>query len=106
MERQRYCCGATPLVGVVTNIQTPGSRAHTRASSIGLATVIIGHVDRIGLESSGGIKRAADDLVWRPNEAANNLRKVAGAIREHSKLANARVSEFCNKATSPGQIAR
>ena len=33
-------------------------------------------------------------------EIAEKLRELAGAIREHSKIANVHVSDFCNKATS------
>jgi hypothetical protein len=33
------------------------------------------------------------------NEVANDLRKLATAIREHGKVASVHVSDFCNKAT-------
>jgi hypothetical protein len=33
-------------------------------------------------------------------EIAEKLRELAGAVREHSKIANEHVSGFCNKATS------
>lgn len=84
------------------NIQTqrPSPCAPARTNPVRLATVTIEAVDRIGLVASGEIDKAADDFICGANEVADNLRKLATAIREHSKVASVHVSDFCNKATT------
>jgi hypothetical protein len=82
-------------------LQAPPSSpcAPANTNPIRLAAVTIEAVDQIGCAASGEIERAADDLIHGANEVADNLRKLATAIREHSKVAGVRVSDFCTKAT-------
>jgi hypothetical protein len=80
------------------NIQT--TRPSANAGPLKLATITIEAVDRIGLAACGEIEKTADDIVCGANEIADNLRNLAIAIREHSKVASAHVTEFCNRATT------
>jgi hypothetical protein len=65
-----------------------------------LADATIQAVDRIGAATSEEIERTADEIMRGATEIAEKLCALATAIREHSKIANEHVSEFCDKATS------
>ena len=84
------------------NIQTPHPSAYapSKADPIRLASATIQAVDRIGAATSEEIEKTADEITRGAAEIAEKLRALAGAIREHSKIANEHVSDFCNKATS------
>jgi hypothetical protein len=84
------------------NIQTPrpSAYAQTKADPIRLASATVQAVDRIGEATSEEIEKTADEITRGATEIAEKLRALAGAIREHSKIANEHVSDFCNKATS------
>jgi hypothetical protein len=84
------------------NIQTPNSPAHAPAKvdPVRLASATIQAVDRLGAATSDEIEKTADEIMRGATEIAENLRALAGAIREHSKIASEHVTGFCNKATS------
>jgi hypothetical protein len=79
--------------------QTP-RQSRADADRVRLATTTIKAVDQIGLVARDQIGQAADEVVRGADEVAYNLRALASAIREHSKIASEHVAEFCNKATS------
>jgi hypothetical protein len=84
------------------NIQSPNPPAYapTKADPIRLASATIQAVDRIGEATSDEIERTADEIMRGATEIAEKLRALATAIREHSKIANEHVSDFCGKATT------
>jgi hypothetical protein len=83
------------------NIQRPRRTPYSpsSASPLRLATATIDAVDRIGVAACGEIEKTADDITYGANEVADNLRKLATAIREHGKVASVHVIDFCTKAT-------
>ena len=84
------------------NIQTkqPSAYAPTKADPIRLASATIQAVDRIGETTSEEIERTANDITQGAAEIAAKLQELANAIREHSKIANDHVTQYCEKATS------
>jgi hypothetical protein len=88
--------------GDVMNMQTPSPSAYAPAKSdpIRLASATIQAVDRIGAATSEEIENTADEIMRGATEIAEKLRTLAGAIREHSKIANEHVADFCDKATA------
>ena|ERR1700730_6215666 len=78
----------------------PSPYAPASANSLRLASATIEAVDRIGWAASVEVEKAADDIICGANEVADDLRKLATAIREHSKVASVHVSDFCNTATT------
>src|SRR5580700_4590809 len=86
----------------VMNIQSPPPSAYgpAKADPIRLASATIQAVDRLGAATSEEIERTADEIMRGATEIADKLRALAGAIREHSKIANEHVSGFCHKATT------
>ena len=84
------------------NIQTPNPSAYApvKVDPIRLASATIQAVDRIGAATSEEIEKTADEIMRGATEIAEKLRALAGAILEHSKIANEHVSGFCSKATS------
>ena len=84
------------------NIQTPHPSAYapSKGDPIRLASATIQAVDRIGAATSEEIEKTADEITRGAAEIAEKLRALAGAIREHSKIANEHVAGFCDKATA------
>jgi hypothetical protein len=84
------------------NIQTPHPSTYgpTKVDPLRLASATIQAVDRIGEATSEEIEKTADEIMRGATEISEKLRALATAIREHSKIANEHVSDFCNKATS------
>ena len=82
--------------------QTPRQSpyAPVNANPLRLASATIQAVDRIGVAACDEIEQTADEIIHGANDVADNLRALAIAIREHSKIAGEHVTEFCNKATS------
>jgi hypothetical protein len=78
--------------------QTP--RQSRADANLRLGTTTIKAIDRIGLVACDQIGQAADEVVGGADEVAYNLRTLASAIREYSKIASEHVAEFCLKATS------
>ena len=77
------------------------SHAHRAASDpVEMATLTVRAVDQIGAAAASEIEKAANALEQRASEIAEKLRNLAAAVREHSQLAGASVSEFCEKSTS------
>jgi hypothetical protein len=83
-----------------TQAPRPSPYAPASANSLRLASATIEAVDRIGWAASVEVEKAADDIICGANEVADDLRKLATAIREHSKVASVHVSDFCNTATT------
>jgi hypothetical protein len=100
----------TRVLVVALRRQREGSREYTNTATtpyapanaypLKLGTATIEAVDRIGLTACGEIEKTADDIICGANEAADNLRQLATAIREHSKVASVHVADFCKKATT------
>jgi hypothetical protein len=67
---------------------------------IKLANITIKAVDRIGGAAATEIEDAARCLEEAAAKIAENLRELAGAVREHSRVAGEHVEQFCGKATS------
>jgi hypothetical protein len=63
------------------------------------AGITVEAVDQIGETAAREIEGAADALEERAGEIAAGLRKLAAAVREHSRDAAASVEEFCNRST-------
>jgi hypothetical protein len=86
----------------VVNIQTPRPSSYTPANTnpLRLATAAIEAVDWISLAACGEMEKTADDIICGANEVADNLRRLATAIRENGKVASVHVTDFCNKATT------
>jgi hypothetical protein len=84
------------------NIQTkqPSTYAPTQADPLRLASATIQAVDRIGETTSEEIERTASEITRGAAQIAEKLQGLASAIREHSKIANEHVTQFCEKATS------
>jgi hypothetical protein len=84
------------------NLQTPPPSAYapTKADPVRLASATIQAVDRIGAATSEEIENTADEIMRGAAEIAEKLRDLATAIKEHSRIANEHVAEFCDKATS------
>ena len=80
------------------NVETPNPSACAPTKTLASATIQA--VDRIGAAASEEIEKTADEIVRGATEIVEKLRALASAIREHSKIANEHVSDFCNKATS------
>jgi len=82
--------------------QTPRQSpyAPANANPLRLASATIQAVDRIGVAACDEIEHTADEIIRGANDVADNLRTLAFAIREHSKIAGEHVTEFCSKATS------
>ncbi len=84
------------------NLQTPQPSAYApvKADPMRLASATIQALDRIGAATSEEIENTADEVMRGAAEIAEKLRDLATAIREHSRIANEHVTEFCDKATS------
>jgi hypothetical protein len=78
----------------------PSAYAPPKADPIRLADATIRAVDQLGVATSEEIDKTADEITRGAAEIAEKLRGLANAIREHTKVANEHVAEFCNKATS------
>jgi uncharacterized protein YidB (DUF937 family) len=78
----------------------PPAHAPPKADPIRLAGATIRAVDQLGVATSDEIDKTADEIVRGAAEIAEKLRGLADAIREHTKVANGHVTEFCAKATS------
>ena len=57
-------------------------------------------VDQIGAITASEIGITAEELMLGATEIADRLGQLAGAIREHTEIANQHVEDFCSKATS------
>jgi hypothetical protein len=75
----------------------PATRAR---DPIALAGITMKAVDQIGESAAVEIEEAAIQLETAAGEVAANLRKLATAVRAHSRIAGEHVEEFCNRSTT------
>jgi hypothetical protein len=67
---------------------------------IKLAGIMVPAVDRIGEAAAAEIEDAAQALLQSASSIAVNLRELANAVREHSRIAGERIGHFCGQATT------
>jgi hypothetical protein len=67
---------------------------------LALAGVTVQAVDQIGAHAAHEIEDAADALEAKAAEIGERLRKLAAAMREHSRIASEHVGDFCTRATT------
>jgi hypothetical protein len=67
---------------------------------LALAGVTVQAVDQIGAHAAHEIEDAADALEAKAAEIGERLRKLAAAMREHSRIASEHVEDFCGRATT------
>jgi predicted transcriptional regulator len=67
---------------------------------LALAGVTVQAVDQIGESAAVEIEQAASAVVDAADVVAGKLRKLAAAVREHSKIAGEQVADFVNRSTS------
>jgi predicted transcriptional regulator len=73
---------------------------HRARDPLALAGVTVQAVDQIGESAAHEIEQAAAAVVERAAEIASKLRKLAAAVREHSKIAGEQVADFVNRSTN------
>jgi predicted transcriptional regulator len=72
-----------------------------RASDpLALAGVTVQAVDQIGESASHEIEEAAAAVELAAGEIGTKLRKLAAAVREHSKIAGEQVADFVDRSTN------
>jgi hypothetical protein len=76
---------------------TPAPRAR---DPLALAGVTVQAVDQIGEAAAGEIEEAAAAVQDGAAVIALRLRELAGAVREHSRIAGEQVAEFVDRSTS------
>ena len=76
---------------------TPAPRAR---DPLALAGVTVQAVDQIGESAAVEIEQAAAAVQDGAAAIALNLRKLANAVREHSRIAGEQVAEFVDRSTS------
>jgi hypothetical protein len=76
---------------------TPAPRAR---DPIALAGVTVQAVDQIGESAAAEIDQTAEALEEAASKIGTELRKLAAAVREHSRIAGEHVAEFVNRSTS------
>jgi hypothetical protein len=85
----------------------PGLPAAPRARDpIALAGITITAVDQIGESAAFEIEKAATQLEAGAVEVADKLRRLATAVREHSRIAGEHVEEFCSRSTTVIETVR
>lgn len=67
---------------------------------LALAGVTVQAVDQIGEHAAHEIEDTADVLEAKAAEIGERLRKLAAAMREHSRIASEHVQDFCTLATT------
>jgi hypothetical protein len=67
---------------------------------LALAGVTVQAVDQIGESAAHEIEEAAAAVELAAGEIGTKLRKLAAAVREHSKIAGEQVADFVNRSTS------
>jgi hypothetical protein len=67
---------------------------------LALAGVTVQAVDQIGESAAHEIEQAAAAVEEGAAEIASRLRKLAAAVREHSKIAGEQVADFVNRSTN------
>jgi hypothetical protein len=83
------------------NVGTWKNDAPPRARDpLALAGVTVQAVDQIGESAAHEIEQAAAAVEEGAAEIASRLRKLAAAVREHSRIAGEQVAEFVGRSTS------
>jgi len=97
-----YAPKKSDAVRQAMNIQapSPSASAPDKADPIRLASATIQAVDRIGEAASEEIEKAADEILRGATEIAQKLGALANAIKEHSKIAHAHITKYCDNATA------
>jgi predicted transcriptional regulator len=67
---------------------------------LALAGVTVQAVDQIGESAAHEIEQAAAAVELAAGEIGTKLRKLAAAVREHSKIAGEQVADFVNRSTN------
>jgi hypothetical protein len=67
---------------------------------LALAGVTVQAVDQIGESAAHEIEEAAAAVELAAGEIGTKLRKLAAAVREHSKIAGEQVADFVDRSTS------
>jgi hypothetical protein len=80
--------------------EAPMPRTPRTRDPIKLAGVTIEAVDQIGESCAAEIETAAQAVTDAADKVAGNLRDLAAAVREHTKIAGEHVGQFCGKATT------
>jgi hypothetical protein len=79
----------------------PKPAAPPRASDpLALAGVTVQAVDQIGESAAHEIEQAAAAVELAAGEIGTKLRKLAAAVREHSRIAGEQVAEFVGRSTN------
>lgn len=65
-----------------------------------ISEITVEAVDKIGQATAAQIEHTAETIEAGAKELGDRLRKLAGAMREHTRLASQDVSEFCLKMAS------
>jgi NTP pyrophosphatase (non-canonical NTP hydrolase) len=83
------------------NVGTWKNDAPPRARDpLALAGVTVQAVDQIGESAAHEIEEAAAAVELAAGEIGTKLRKLAAAVREHSKIAGEQVADFVNRSTN------
>lgn len=83
-----------------THLSRSSSYAPKPPNPIRLAGATVQAVDQIGLETSKQIEMTADEIMRGATEVADQLRILADAVREQTKIASEQLAGFCDRATS------
>jgi hypothetical protein len=67
---------------------------------LALAGVTVQAVDQIGESAAAEIEEAAAAVELAAGEIGTKLRKLAAAVREHSRIAGEQVAEFVGRSTN------
>jgi predicted transcriptional regulator len=70
------------------------------ADPLKLAGITVQAVDQIGESAAHEIEQAAAAVEEAAGEIGTKLRKLAEAVREHSRIAGEHVAEFVDRSTS------
>lgn len=71
-----------------------------------VAEITVAAVDHIGNTSAASIDSAADAIEREGQKLADRLRKLASAMREHTRIAAQEVSNFSLMVTTMGDTVR
>jgi uncharacterized membrane protein YqiK len=71
-----------------------------------VAEITVAAVDHIGSTSAASIDSAADAIEQEGKKLADRLRKLASAMREHTRIAAQEVSNFSLMVTTMGGTVR
>jgi predicted transcriptional regulator len=79
---------------------TPSIAPPRARDPLALAGVTVQAVDQIGESAAHEIEEAAAAVELAAGEIGTKLRKLAAAVREHSRIAGEQVADFVNRSTN------